>query len=832
MQGSFSSQFCIENSCLENGFSIVSLCSQNCKMASVQVWVRAGSLTEGAYSGAGISHFLEHMLFKGAAGKSAENLSAEIRKLGGEINAYTSYDRTVFHIDLPSENLEEAIKILAQMTQNPNLSDVDFDLEKQVILSEIDMCADDSDEVLYNALMQKANPQNALKYPIIGLKDRVKDLKISELKDYHKSVYVPENMFLSVASNFEHSKVLAFAKKYFSKTNKLGKTLSFEDSKDFQITGRELILETKESVSRFQICYKIGANNLRERMAFEALSFILSSSKSSYLQRKFKYEEALVDEIDSQVLYFDSKGFLIFNALVSEKNLVKAKEKILEKLENNLEFVEADLEKFKRKTLSDFASLKNSSSELASFIAEGEFLHTGANFIEGTLKNIEALNLSDLRNAAAQMLENARTVALMSKKKSKFAKKKLKKNSANKAKKIVLKNGAKILLCPDLTDEKVYFNLITFGGGSFYKNKNVSELLAQMLCSGAGNLNFNDLHDFLDERSINFRASAGNNSLSIFGNALASEVFALSNLIGDAVLKPHFKKEIFLREREILISDLQDDLEDPFEFGLLRMRQNFFGKNALSIPPSGLIEDLKKLELSDLKNAYLNAFKSEDTVLCVSGNFDGNALWAHLKEWMEKIPKGKNELPKPQQIKFPSKLIKEKFNANQSAVFLCNPCNNVFEEKEDLACEIFTEILAGTGGQIFDAVRERSGLAYTVSAESIHGLAAGVFYLYALCEKKNTLRVLEILKSEIERIKADGISLERFAQAKLKLKSRLLAAEQNAPVRTSNLALSELYERRAKTLEESLQLLDSIALKDISLYLEKYFGKFMHFILE
>ena len=141
---------------LDNGLTVLVREDSSSQVSSVQLWVKTGSIHEGPLLGAGVSHYLEHMLFKGTEKRSGKEISREVQSLGGYINAYTTFDRTVYYIDLPSEHTSEAIEILADAGFNSTLPAEEVEKERDVILREIDMGKDDPDQQLVRALFETA----------------------------------------------------------------------------------------------------------------------------------------------------------------------------------------------------------------------------------------------------------------------------------------------------------------------------------------------------------------------------------------------------------------------------------------------------------------------------------------------------------------------------------------------------------------------------------------------------------------------------------------------------------------------------------------------------
>src|SRR5580704_2079168 len=158
----------VERFVLPNGLTALLKPDRSAALASVQVWVKTGSLHEGAQLGAGLSHFLEHMLFKGTTKREGREISATVQAHGGYINAYTTFDRTVYYIDLPSEHVGFAVDLLADAVLHSTLPADEAEKEKGVILREIAMTRDDPDDRLWETVFASAFREHPYRYPIIG----------------------------------------------------------------------------------------------------------------------------------------------------------------------------------------------------------------------------------------------------------------------------------------------------------------------------------------------------------------------------------------------------------------------------------------------------------------------------------------------------------------------------------------------------------------------------------------------------------------------------------------------------------------------------------------
>src|SRR3954463_910322 len=193
----------IERYVLPNGLTVLLKRDDAAPVSSVQVWVKTGSIHEGSHLGAGLSHYLEHMLFKGTDRRAGREISATVQAHGGYINAYTTFDRTVYYIDVPSAHTGVAIDLLADATLHSTLPAEEVAKEKEVILREIDMCLDDPDQRLSQALFETAFRTHPSRQPMIGHRGVLAASTRDDLLAYYQARYVPNNLVVVIVGDFD-----------------------------------------------------------------------------------------------------------------------------------------------------------------------------------------------------------------------------------------------------------------------------------------------------------------------------------------------------------------------------------------------------------------------------------------------------------------------------------------------------------------------------------------------------------------------------------------------------------------------------------------------------
>ena len=230
----------VDRRTLANGLTVILKEDASNRLSSVQLWVKTGSLHEGSMLGSGVSHFLEHMLFKGTDKRPGNEISRQVQAAGGGINAYTTFDRTVYFINGLSEQTALAVELLADAAFNSLLPEEEAVKERDVILREIDMGLDDPDHQVSRALFETAFREHPYRLPVIGHRELFENLSHSQLLSYYRDRYVPENMTLVVVGDIENSSLIDVIEKHFGAVQRGGGSQPFVQPEPKQLAPRGL----------------------------------------------------------------------------------------------------------------------------------------------------------------------------------------------------------------------------------------------------------------------------------------------------------------------------------------------------------------------------------------------------------------------------------------------------------------------------------------------------------------------------------------------------------------------------------------------------------------
>ena len=365
--------FDIKKTVLENGLKVITI-KKDTKIASVNVGVSIGAMYE-KLNEKGISHFIEHMLFKGTTSRSNEKLNEELEYLGGEYNAYTDYDSTVYTISCLEEEIENGIKLLGDMMINSNFPEEEIEKERSVILAEIRTSKDDIEDLSFKKTDEVAFEKSHLRYDVIGIEKNVDNFKRDDLLNFYNENYGPNNSIVTIVSSFEHDKALKLIEESFKdwkRVNNRKIDIELEKNKNVEVTSY------KNEIEQSTIVYLYTFNDLKkdDEISLRILNHRLGESANSLLFREVRENRGLAYDIFTHLdISKDSKVLYIYTS-VGDEDVVEAKNAIDSVIEDihlkNIKFTDRDLEIMKKVHKTAVISTLEDSAELCNYILHQE----------------------------------------------------------------------------------------------------------------------------------------------------------------------------------------------------------------------------------------------------------------------------------------------------------------------------------------------------------------------------------------------------------------------------------------------------------------------------
>ncbi|MBV9498856.1 MAG: insulinase family protein [Acidobacteriaceae bacterium] len=297
----------IERATLPNGIRIVTEAMPYVRSVSLGVWIGTGSRIEHGPEN-GISHFIEHMVFKGTRNRSAEEIARSVDSVGGGLDAFTSKELVSFNTKVMDEHLPLALDILADLVLNPLFRQEDIEKEKGVILEEIKMEADQPEFVLHETFISNFWKGHGLGKPILGTRETVKKFARDMLCDYYSRVYSPGNILITAAGNLDHDEIVGLVRDKFEALENRGPVPLDSTPR----THAPLILKKKESLEQLHIAMGVPAYRLAHELRFPlyVLNTVLGGGMSSRLFQNIREKQGLAYAVYSELNLFSDTGCL------------------------------------------------------------------------------------------------------------------------------------------------------------------------------------------------------------------------------------------------------------------------------------------------------------------------------------------------------------------------------------------------------------------------------------------------------------------------------------------------------------------------------------------
>jgi predicted Zn-dependent peptidase len=391
----------IQREVLPNGLTILTEEMQHIRSISMGVWITCGSRDEDSQFN-GISHFVEHMVFKGTSHRSAEAIARQVDSIGGNMDAFTAKECICFNIKVLDEHLPIAVDVLADLALNPVFDVQDITRERGVILEEIKMDEDSPDYLVHEIFAQNFWKDHPLGRPILGTKDTVKGFEQSRVLDFYGQRFVPGNLIVCAAGNVKHPHFVELVSKYFGgmKAQKNG-----YHSAAPKVEPR-IVLRNKKSLEQVQICIGVPSHPIahEKRHASYILNTLLGGGMSSRLFQNIRERQGLAYAIYSDLNPYRDTGCLSVYAGTSRESATKVVESVVTEFRKlKTEMVpEEELRRAKDQLKGSLMLSLESSTARMSNLARQAMYFDKFYGMDDLIKRIESVTVEDLKMLAEE----------------------------------------------------------------------------------------------------------------------------------------------------------------------------------------------------------------------------------------------------------------------------------------------------------------------------------------------------------------------------------------------------------------------------------------------
>lgn len=822
----------VERRVLPNGLTLLVKEDAFAPVASVQVWVKTGSIHESQWLGSGISHFLEHMLFKGTERRAGREISTQVQGHGGYINAYTTFDRTVYYIDLPAEHVNVALDILSDAVLHSTLPAEEVIKERDVILREIDMGRDDPDHRLSESLFDTAFRTHPFRYPVIGHRDVFSSLTREDLVAYYKSRYVPNNLVVVVVGAVKTAAVVDEVTRLFGAAPRQRLAPVMIPVEPTQLAPRSLHRFEDVEVTRAGLAWPVPGVTHPDAVVLDLLATLLGGGDSSVLWQSIREKARLVHMIDAHSWTPGEAGLFYISFTADSEKREKAVSAVERELDRRgrLGFTAPEIKKAVRQIIvGEINSRKTISGQAARLgaaeVVVGDLDHARMYF--ESLKRVTSAQLKRVirsylvpERLTSVSLNPAKTgVGVVAPKTSQAA--------AVEFQEVRLPNGARILFQQDRRLPNVHLRLL-FSGGPLYEEadkRGATALLATLLTKDTGRRSAAQVAEFIESVGGAFYPFSGNNSFGVAAEVLPTDLDRALTLINEAVYSPAFRPSTVEVERDAQVAELQQEADDVVVYGRKLVRKKFFGAYPLAIDAAGEPTIVAKLGAADLLSLWKRCFSAESTVLAVAGDVDSKQLLPKLKTLLSKVPKGaaRTELPRFERPADIGDFVEHQ-PREQAVVFQAFPAPGM-KHSDFYVGEVLDELFSGMSSRLFERVREEKGLAYFVRSSRITGLDTSMFLFFAGTSPLHDREVLSEIDAEIARVKAGEVSQEELTRCQVRLKAARRMGLQTNSSRAMQAGLNALYGLPVNDWKNYDRYIEDVTLGRLQAFAKTYFKK-------
>ncbi len=817
---------------LDNGLTVITKEIPNSPLAAIQVWVNAGSITEGKFTGSGISHYVEHMLFKGTKNRAVGEMSREIRRLGGQLNAFTSYEHTMYHIVLPKEHMEKGLEIQADAIRYSSFDPQECEREKQVILKEINMGDDDPQRYLFRTFAANLYQVHPYRHPVIGYREVFSKLTRDDLLDYYQGMYLPSNMVLVVVGGVKKESVWDKVDEVFGDFSRQPSPPMVLPKEQPVMAPRAVEREFPIQIARLSLGFPTVDLRDPDLYPLDVLATIMGSGRASRLYRKLKEERGLVYEINCESYTPSYQGFLLITASLDYQKTDQVKEALWEELQAVAEggVSDEELDRAKAWIVSEFLvgqeRVESQARDLGNNEATlGDFAFSGR-YLEG----IQQVTPEDISRIAGKYLVSGRETMVALKPKAEAGHPKPQEpppTEKAKISKTVLGNGLRALIQAEPKLPLVGVKLLVGGGvrAEEAADNGVFNFIQQMLLKGTKRHSASELSQELEMRGIRLDTDAGSSSVGC-NMVLQSQHLKFGlKMLSEILFEPAFPtNELELTRRKIL-ADIKDDEDELFPVARKLLMKALYLQHPYRQPITGDKETVAALGRDTLLEVHRRLYVPGNMVLAIFGQVNPEETKRLLEETFGTYPGvSYPRLSVPQEEPISSVRERQAALEKKQTLLLLGYRGTSIDSPDRYPLQALTYILSGMGSRIFDNLREQKGLAYYAGAFMFIGLEPGAYVFYAGTTADKAELAKQELLLEVERLRKEMVTSEELDMAKeniigsrrIERQQNLRFADEAAQAELFGLGYEEIYQFEDKVRQ--------ITRKDILSIAQKYFA--------
>ncbi|MGM0426219.1 MAG: M16 family metallopeptidase [Thermodesulfobacteriota bacterium] len=830
---------------LDNGLTVILKQDQSAPVASIQLWVKTGSANE-TENEAGLTHLIEHMIFKGTPARKTGEIARAIESAGGHINAYTSFDRTVYYVEIPRSRFDTGVDVLLDAVQHSLFDPQELKREKEVVLEEYRRSLDIPERKLSWDVMDLCYNRHPYGRPIIGYEETIRTFSRQDILSYMDKWYTPDNMVLVAVGDFEPEQALHTIKGLVKEFPERGGAEASRPEEPPQTAFRKSVKQAQVEQVYMDLCWHIPALTHRDMYPLDILEVILGHGKSSRLYKGLKMEGNLVHDFSARAYALADPGLFSIEATLSPdmlNNSLRAMAQEIRKLTREA-VPEAELQKARAIVEADFVFGMEDMSGQAGTLGFFQTMTGDMNNADHYLKRLQRVTAADLRRVVRTYFrpENLSIGILGPEQEALTVDKDTITNlfelrdpekaagshgdpeTVTKARMITLPTGMQLVVKENHNIPAVSITGAFLGGTRLEKQTQwgISNFTGQMLTRGTSERTLSDIASTVESWGARLNGFSGRNSIGVSARFLSKDLFPGLALVADVVQNSTFPESEIAKVKTDILAGIRAKKDRPMALLFDLFYETLYPRSPYGHPVSGTQETIEDMTRSDLRKWYRQIAFPSNFVLSVVGNVDSAQLIPYVETLFSGFPASDNQIP-PIPTEPPLKEVREAHIQRPGAQthLVRGYLGAGLKSTENPAMALLKTALSGQSGRLFNQLRDKQSLAYAVTAFRRPGLDTGAFGVYLACDPAKLNEAKISISKQLESVREKGITPKELEEAKTYLLGNLAIGHQTNASQAMRMALDELYGLGYDGQKRYIEKIKSVTREDIQAAVRK-----------
>jgi zinc protease len=823
---------------LPNGMTVIIEEARAAPVVAMQMWVHVGGADE-SDAEAGISHVFEHMLFKGTAKRAVGELAREIESVGGGINAYTSFDNTVYHLAVPARHFDTGLDVISDAIQHSSFDPAELTKELEVVLEEIRMNKDRPGRNLFKSILDTAYADHPYRRPVIGYEGTVESFTRPQILAFFKRWYVPANMTLVIVGDIEREAALKAIKESFRNFKGGSAKAPKRKVEGAQEGMRTATLEMDVAEAHFGLAFHIPELKDPDTYAIDVLDGLLGGGASSRLYKKLKIEDATVYSISAYAMTLKDPGLFFITGTARTDNVTAAVSGAIAQIRRLAEEGPNpdELAKVQLNLESSFVYSRETMQGIAGKLGYYDTISGDPGYEDRYIDGIRSVTPEDVRRVIDKYLteKNLTVSALLpTRDKGSVTAEKLEAAATESYKlaaketagadgdavvtKLKLDNGITLIVKEVHSNPTVALYAAFPGGLRFEKRKKngVGNFTVSMLARGTRQRSREEIIKEVEEMAGGLSGFSGWNSTGVSGKFLSRHFLRGLELFADITMNPTFPQSEVEKLRVDLRAAIKRRKDNLPRHTFSLFKESLYRVHPYGMPVSGTMKTVNAIKRRDLVKHYRSFFVPERMVLTIVGDVNTAYVISSVKKAFKDFNRKSRRLPTPKIEARATEIrtagaVNDKAQTHIAIGFLAATIGS----PESYPLQVLSEVLSGQGGRLFVNLRDKKSLAYSVSAFFKQAMDPGIFAIYIAVAPEKKDEAIEAILAEFKKISTEEITPAELSRARNSIIGGYEIGLQNVSSQAVNITNNELYGLGFDFEDEYTRKIEAVTAKDV-----------------